>query len=180
MHQPSWVSRSHAGGVFTRFRRAGVPSASVRGALRARQPGQAALEAALTSAIAIMTILTTLQLSLVAAQAFSAAHVARSTARWLAVRMDTTDAAVEAQANTIAANLPGMSGGGLASVTVSPSCTVLVSGICTGREMGNPITVTVNTSLTSVMFLPSSFGIAPFRFTLPTSMPPITYTVLME
>ncbi|HZO28537.1 MAG TPA: hypothetical protein VFH48_21395 [Chloroflexota bacterium] len=42
------------------------------------------------------------------------------------------------------------------------------------------ITVTVNTSLAAVMFLPTSFGIAPFTFTLPSSMPPIAYTVLLE
>jgi hypothetical protein len=94
--------------------------------------------------------------------------------------MDTTDSDVSAQATTIAAGLPGMSGGGLSSVTVSPSCATLTSGICAGRSMGNQLTVTVNTSLTAVMFLPTSFGIAPFIFRLPTSMPAITYTVLME
>ncbi|HZO28538.1 MAG TPA: hypothetical protein VFH48_21400 [Chloroflexota bacterium] len=80
--------------------------------MRARRPGQAAAESALTAAIAIMTILTVLQLSLVAAQAFSAAHVARSTARWLAVRMDTIDSDVVAQATTIGANMPGMAAAG--------------------------------------------------------------------
>lgn len=138
------------------------------------------MEAALTAGIAIMTILVTLQLSLVAAQAFSARYVAQSTARWLAVRMDTIDAAVVAQANVYAASLPGLSGGGLASVTVSPSCAALVSGKCPGRDTGGAVSVTVNTSLAPVMFLPTSFGIPPFAFTLPTSMPAITYTVLLE
>jgi len=32
------------------------------------------------------------------------------------------------------------------------------------------ITVTVNTSLAAVMFLPTSFGIAPFTFTLPSRL----------
>jgi hypothetical protein len=127
-----------------------------------------------------MTILVTLQLSLVAAQAYSASHVARATARWLAVRMDTIDSAVQAQATTFATSLPGMSGGGLASVTVAPSCASLTSGVCAGREVGDQVTVTVNTSLAAVMFLPTSFGIAPFQFNLPTSMPPISYTVLLE
>ena len=180
MHQPSQVNRSRAGGRFRPFRRVGLSSISVRRALRTRQSGQAALEASLTAAIAIMTILVTLQLSLVAAQQFSASHVARSTARWLAVRMDTADPDVSAQAAVFATNLPGMSGGGLSSVTVTPSCPSLTSGICTGRSMGDQIKVTVNTSLTAVMFLPTSFGIAPFRFTLPTSMPAISYTVLLE
>ena len=179
MRQGSTVSRSWVGGVFTRFRRSGVPSVSVRGAVQARRPGQSAVEAALTAAISIMTILVTLQLSLVAAQAFSADHVARSTARWLAVRMDTIDSAVQAQAATTGSNLPGMTG---ATVTVSPSCAALTGtpGICSGRDTGQAITVTVTTSLASVMFLPTSFGVSPFIFRLPSSMPAVAYTVLLE
>src|SRR6188508_2521484 len=109
MHQASPVNRSHARGVFARFCRASLSSVAVGRAMRARRPGQAALEASLTAAIAIMTILATLQLSIVAAQQFSAAHVARATARWLATHMDTTDADVAAQAAVYATNLPGMS-----------------------------------------------------------------------
>jgi hypothetical protein len=30
------------------------------------------------------------------------------------------------------------------------------------------------------MFLPSTFGVAPFQFRLPTTMPTISYTVLLE
>lgn len=162
------------------FRRAGLPSMQPGRALRARRPGQGAVEAALTAAIAVMTILVTLQLSLVAAQAFSAAYVAQSTARWLAVRMDTIDSAVSAQAAVYAANLPGMSGGGLVSVTTNPACAALVSDKCAARDTGMAVTVTVTTSLAPVMFLPTSFGISPFVFNLPSSMPAISYTVLLE
>jgi hypothetical protein len=178
--------QSPAGAISWLFRRAGLCSTRAPGATRARRPGQATVESALTAAIAVMTILTTLQLSLVAAQAFSAAHVARQTARWLAVRMDTTDSAVATQAATFAAELPGLSGGGMSSVTVNPSCAALTppppatGGICTGRDTGVAITVTVNTSLTPIMFLPTSFGISPFIFRLPTSMPATAYTVLLE
>jgi hypothetical protein len=184
MRQASRVSRSPLGGVLTFFRRPGARSDLVRKAMRARQPGQAAVESALTAAIAIMTILTVLQLSLVAAQSFSAAHVARSTARWLAVRMDTTDAQVLAQAQTVAADLPGMAGGGLNAVLVSPSCASLTGspGICSGRDTGTAVTVTVRTSVAAVLFLPSSFGVAPFTFTLPGSAQTLNfaYTVLLE
>src|SRR5690606_7631380 len=105
--------------AFSWLRRwAGLSALPAAGLVRPRQPGQAAVEAALTAAISIVTILATLQLSLVAVQAYSASHVARSTARWLAVRMDTIDSDVAARATVIASDLPGMSGGGLASVTV--------------------------------------------------------------
>jgi len=146
----------------------------------ARRPGQTLAESAITSAIVVMTLLVTLQLSLVAAQAYSAQYVAQSTARWLAVRIDTLDPAVVTQAGAYASGLPGMSGGGLASVTISPSCTALTSGKCANRDVGDPITVTVTSSLTAVMFLPTTFGVSPFRFTLPTTMPAISYTVLLE
>jgi hypothetical protein len=188
MHQGSRGSKHYAGGLFGTFRRTGLRSVLGPGVLRARRPGQAAVETALTAAISIMTILSVLQLSMVAAQAFSAAHVARSTARWLAVRMDTTDSGVTTQAQTLGAGLPGMSGGGLASVSVTPSCANLTppppatGGICTGREQGTAIKVTVNTNVGAVMFLPTSFGIAPFRFSLPASTQTMSfgYTVLLE
>ena len=183
MHRDSTASGSHAGGIAGLVRWAGLSCLPVRGRVPARQSGQAALEAALTAAIAIMTILVTMQLSLIAAQQFSASHVARGTARWLAVRMDTIDSAVVTQAQTYANGLPGLSGGGMSSVTVSPSCIALTGpspGTCAGRDTGVAVTVTVNTSLTPVMFLPNSFGVAPFVFTMPTSMSPVSYTVLLE
>jgi hypothetical protein len=150
------------------------------GAPHARRSGQATVEAALTVMLSISTILVVLQLSLVAAQAFSASYVARTTARWLAVRIDTIDSAVVTQATTSAAGLPGLSSGGMASVTVNPSCAALVSGKCPGRDSGDAVTVSVTTSLATVMFLPTSFGIAPMVFTLPSTMPPIAFTVLLE
>ncbi|MFN8632248.1 MAG: hypothetical protein U0893_00230 [Chloroflexota bacterium] len=130
--------------------------------------------------IVVMVLLVTLQLAIVAAQEFSAQYVAQSTARWLAVRIDTIDSAVVTQAGVYADGLPGMSGGGLASVAVSPSCASLTSGKCAGRDSGDAITVTVTTSLTAVMFLPTSYGPSNFRFTLPSTMPAVAYTVLLE
>lgn len=155
-------------------------SLAASGLVRFRQPGQSVVEAALVAALSVGIVLATLQLSLVAAQAYSASHVARTTARWLAVRMDALDSAVTAQATSVATGLPGMSNGGLASVTVTPACAALVSGKCPGRDTGDAITVTVTTSLTPVMFLPTTFGISPLVFRLPTSMPAIAVTVLLE
>ena len=138
------------------------------------------LEAALTAAISVTTILATLQLSLVAAQTLSTSHVARATARWLAVRMDTTDADVVAQANSVAANLPGMAGGGLSSVTVAPPCSTLIAGRCPGRDAGTPITVTIESDMSAVMFLPTSYGVSPFVFDLPIPSQSVSRTVLLD
>jgi hypothetical protein len=160
---------------------AGLHRAAVR-AVRARRPAQSVAEAALTAMISVMTILVTLQLSLVIAQAFSAMYVAQTTARWLAVRIDTIDDTVKNQAVTYSTGLPGMGSSGLttSSVTISPSCTALSGGKCTNRDSGDAITVSVTASLTAVMFLPTTYGPSNFQFRLPTTMPTISYTVLLE
>jgi hypothetical protein len=132
--------------------------------------------------LSVVTIIVVLQLSLVIAQLMGTAHVARQTSRWLAVRVDTIDSAVVTQANTFATNLPGVGAGGIASVTVSPSCTALTGtpGKCASRTSGDAVTVTVTANLARVMFLPTTYGIAPLQFRLPATMPPIAYTVLLE
>ena len=147
---------------------------------RARRSGQAVVEAAITTMLSVVTIIVVLQLSLVVAQVMGAAHVARQTSRWLAVRVDTIDSLVATQANTFATSLPGVGSGGISSVTISPSCTALVSGKCTTRSSGDAVTVTVTANLARVMFLPTTYGIAPLQFRLPATMPPIAYTVLLE
>jgi hypothetical protein len=175
---PDWAA-------FRRRRIAGssdLRHAVSRGA-RARQPGQSLAEAALTAMISIMTVLATLQISLVVAQAFSAMYVAQTTARWLAVRIDTLDDTVKDQAITFSSGLPGMSGGGLtrAGVSVTPSCTALNgAGKCANRDSGDAISVSITANLTPVMFLPTTFGTGNLVFRLPTTMPTIRYTVLLE
>ena len=85
--------------------------------LRLHSPAQATVEATLTLLLSVVTVIVVLQLSLVVAQLVGTVHVARETARWLAVRIDTIDSAVSTQANTFATSLPGLSGGGISSVT---------------------------------------------------------------
>jgi hypothetical protein len=155
---------------------------AARPALACR-PGQAIVEAALTTLLSVITVIVVLQLSLVVAQVMGAAHVARLTSRWLAVRVDAIDSAVVAQANLFATDLPGVGSGGIASVTVSPSCPALTGpapGKCASRASGDAVTVTLTANLSRVMFLPTTYGIAPLEFRLPATMPPIAYTVLLE
>jgi hypothetical protein len=152
----------------------------IAGPARARRSGQAVVEAAITTMLSVVTIIVILQLSLVVAQVMGAAHVARQTSRWLAVRVDTIDSLVVAQANTFATNLPGVGAGGITSVTVNPSCVALTAGKCASRSSGDAVTVTLTANLAQVMFLPTTYGIAPLQFRLPATMPPIAYTVLLE
>ena len=63
---------------------------------------------------------------------------------------------------------------------MSPSCTALTAGKCASRSSGDAVTVTVVANLSRVMFLPTTYGIAPLQFRLPATMPPVAYTVLLE
>jgi hypothetical protein len=132
------------------------------------------------AAISATTILATLQLSLIVAQAISASHVARTTARFVALRVNETDTDVVAQASAIAANLPGMTDGGMSSVAITPPCAALVAGGCPGRDVGTTITVTVNTNVTTVMLLPIATAVTPLLPDLPPSVHSISYTVQLE
>jgi hypothetical protein len=148
--------------------------------LSAAQRGQTLLEFAVTTTIVVVLLFSVLQLSLIVVQQYGASQVARQTARWLAVRIDTIDADAVAQARTYATDLPGLGATGMTGVTISPSCTTLSGGKCSGRSSGDAVTVTVTTSLAPVMFLPTTYGWAPYQLRFPASLPAISYTVLLE
>jgi hypothetical protein len=148
--------------------------------MAAFQRGQTLVEFALTTTIVVVMMFATLQVSMIVVQQYGVSQVARQTARWLAVRIDTTDAQVLTQARTYATDLPGLDLSSSTAVTVSPSCTSLSGGKCVGRSSGDAVTVAVTTPLTPVLFLPSTYGIAPYQIRFPTSLPAISYTVLLE
>jgi hypothetical protein len=159
----------------------------------AHRRGQATVEAALTSMIVIFTIMFTLQMLLIAAQAFSAMYVAQTSARWLAVNIDATDTDLATRVGTVSAGLPGMGTGapgsttsGILQLTSSPACGSLTppppatGGKCALRNSGNPITVTVRTRLSIVTILPATLGFGSFVYRLPTSLPDISFTTMLE
>src|ERR1700748_1140653 len=74
----------------------------------ARRPGQTMVEFALTSIVVVVMLFALLQISIIVVQQYGASQVARQTARWLAVRMDTIDSDVVTQARTYATDLPGL------------------------------------------------------------------------
>jgi len=157
--------------------------------LSARQRGQSLVEFAFTTTIAISVMMAILQISLIIVQQYSAAQVARRTARYLAVNLDATDATVRSKGVGFASGLPGLDTTGTTWLTTSPSCpganpTAVVDppvdGTCTNRDQGDAVTVTVTYSPSTVMFLPVSYGIGTFRVSFPTGPFTISYTVLLE
>ncbi|MCC6177351.1 MAG: hypothetical protein IT305_18785 [Chloroflexi bacterium] len=147
---------------------------------RARTAGQSIVEMALITPLAIGIVLVTLQTSLIVAQFWGAGHVSRATARWLAVRIDTTDSAVDTYARSLGAPLPGLSGTGITSVAVNPSCPSLSGGKCSARSPGDAVTVTVTAAPARVMFLPTSISVFSSTISLPTTLPPVSTTVVLE
>ena len=143
-------------------------------------PGQAVVEYAIVAAVAVVFSLVSIQYGLIVAQKYGANYVARETARWLAVRIDKTDAEVTTQAQTVRTDLPGLAGSGMGTVTVSPSCAALTASKCSGRSSGDAITVTVNFNPTAVMFLPTSFGFGKWSVQFPTGADSARTTVMLE
>lgn len=158
----------------------GMTGKRVGGLAARKQGGQSLLEFSVSTSVSIVMVMVAIQLALIVVQQFTASYVARSTARWLAVRIDTIDADVATQAATFAVGLPGLTGGGIQAVTVTPSCASLTSGKCAGRSSGDAITVQLTTNISRVMFLPTSYGIAPYKMNLPTSVPALAFTVMLE
>jgi hypothetical protein len=180
MQETSAATVSHDGTDFACSEADDRPFTRPRRHARSRRREHAMLGAALTAAISVTTIVATLQLSLVAAQTLSTSHVARTTARWLAIRMDTADDDVVAQARSIAANLPGLAGGGLSSVAISPPCAALIAGRCPGRDSGTSVTVTIRADMAAVLFLPTSYSVSPFVLQLPIPMQLVSHTMVVE
>jgi len=147
------------------------------------------VEFALTTTIAISVLLAILQLSMIVVQQYSAAQVARRAARYLAVNLDATDTTLRSKGAGFASGLPGLDTTGTTWLTSNPACagphpgTVddpPVSGTCTSRDQGDAVTVTLTFDRSRVMFLPTNFGIGPFRVAFPTGSQTISYTVLLE
>ena len=146
---------------------------------RARgQDGVALVEFALAAPIFLFVLLTGLQFALIVMQDYSVRQVARQTARWVAIHPDNTDASVTAYAKSIA--MPAMRTDAYANVKVTPSCTALVAGRCSGRDAGSMVSVEVTYSLDEALFLPLEFGFGEAKVGFPTKLPPRKVSVMVE
>lgn len=144
----------------------------------ADQRGATMVEFALVMPIFFFIVLIGIQLSMLVVQYYSITHVTRQTARWAGINPDTIDSNIAAYARAI--NLPLVGTDGIASVTVSPSCTTLVSGRCSNRPSGNLITVSITPNVSRATFLPVNFRIGNLSLGLPTTLPAYSVTVMIE
>jgi len=102
-------------------------------------------------------------------------NVTRDAARWVAIHPHVIDSST---VTTVKSRLPaGMTGANL-TLTFSPTCSALSGGVCTSRTTGSSIAATSSYNISSLLFLPSSFGFGSIVVTIPTTLP--TYTITMQ
>jgi hypothetical protein len=102
-------------------------------------------------------------------------NVTRDAARWVTIHPHVIDSAT---VTTVKSRLPaGMTGANL-TMTMAPTCAALTSGKCAGRTTGAQISVTSTYNITSLVFLPSSFGFGSIVVAIPTTLP--TYSIFMQ
>jgi TadE-like protein len=172
---------------------------------RERHDGQALVEFALAFPILAIFIFVVIQLALVLVTYYSETRVVRESARWLAVRSQTTDDSVFAQ-HVQDSLLPGLVG---ASPTVSvctadeiaedPACASDVvyqvgqmrvfftpcsisSGRCThtDRYPGKTLHVAMRYNMSNLFFLPTEFRVGSLSVRLPTQLPKYKASVMVE
>lgn len=140
--------------------------------------GVALVEFGLAAPIFFFVLLVAFQIALILIQAYSVRNVTRETARWLAINPDTTDAALRSR--VVAARMPMMDPAGFTTVSTAPGCRALSGGRCSGRQPGDPVTVTVQYDLASRLFLSPDFGFGELRVTFPTRLAPYSATAMVE
>jgi Flp pilus assembly protein TadG len=141
--------------------------------------GQALVEFALLAPLFLFVVFVALQIGLLMMMYFNVIQVTRETARWVAIRPNTTDANIRAQA--IALMRPGMRAASYTSVTSTPPCASLDSfSRCPARAPGDVLTVEILYNASHVVFLPTEFHLLGGITRIPTQLPAYRVTVMME
>ncbi|MFN8523137.1 MAG: TadE/TadG family type IV pilus assembly protein [Chloroflexota bacterium] len=140
-----------------------------------RQRGGALAEWALTVPVLACFALGCVQFAVLFETYMSVMNVTRDATRWIAIHPHNTDTTL---ATNINSRLPSNLSSSALTLTVSPSCASLTSGQCSGRTPGTMLTVTSTYSITSKLFLGSTFGWGPWTFTVPSTLP--AYSMYMQ
>jgi hypothetical protein len=102
-------------------------------------------------------------------------NTTRDAARWIAVHAHATDADNLA---LVRSRLPAAISSASLTMVVQPACTSLSSGKCTNRPVGTQIYVDSTYTITTHLFLPTSFGYGSMIIRMPTSLP--AYRIYMQ
>ena len=137
--------------------------------------GAALMEMAVFLPLMLVFGLVCIQFAIIFTAYLNMVNVTRDAARWVAIHPHVVDSST---VTTVKGRLPaGMTGGNL-TITFSPACSALSSGLCTNRPTGTQISATSTYNITPLLFLPSTFGFGSIVVTIPTTLP--TYTIFMQ
>lgn len=142
---------------------------------RGKRRGQSLVEMAVFLPLIAFFGLAVVQFAVVFMAYLNVINTTRDAARWIAVHPNVIDST---NITTVKGRLPaGLSSAAL-TLAVSPTCTSLTSGRCSGRTGGTELTVTSTYNITSHLFLPTSFGYGSMVVTMPTTLP--SYSIVMQ
>jgi Flp pilus assembly protein TadG len=139
--------------------------------------GQSVVELALVIPLWTIFAFACFQFAILFLTHISVMKSARDAGRWLAVHPHTLDADTVTGAqsrlppNIRAANL---------GIAISPTCTALTAGRCPNRNPGQQIAMTLTYNYSSLIFLPTTFGVRDVVVRIPTTMPAYTTCVAAE
>ncbi|MCC7370496.1 MAG: pilus assembly protein [Chloroflexi bacterium] len=142
---------------------------------RRAQRGQSLVEMAVFLPLIAFFGLACVQFAVVFIAYINVINTTRDAARWIAVHPHVIDSTNLA---TVQGRLPAALNAAALTMTVSPTCTALTSGKCSGRTGGTQLSVTSSYNIASHMFLPTSFGFGSMVIRMPTSLP--NYTIVMQ
>lgn len=139
--------------------------------------GQNLVEFAITIPVLLVLLLVSVQFALVVMQYYSLMNVTGETTRWLAIRPDTVDADVGTYARTRGMTLDPSR---YTSITTSPSCPVLTGTRCASRNAGDIVSVEIRYDVSSLLFLPTTYGFGAMQVSIPRTLPPYRVSVMIE
>jgi Flp pilus assembly protein TadG len=148
------------------------------------QRGQSVVELAIFMPLILVFSLACIQFAVLFIAYVNVLNVTRDAARWVAIHphvVDGTQSDTSSSGTTIGlikSRLPaGLTSSNL-NLTFTPACASLTSGKCSGRDAGVQISATSTYTITSLLFLPSTFGWGSWQVAVPQTLP--SYTIYMQ
>jgi Flp pilus assembly protein TadG len=162
-----------------------TPSADVLMASRPRAKhtrGQSLVELALVLPVLLFFGLACVQFALLFRAYDDMVNVTRDAARWVAVHPQVVDGSTGVNdgttLGTVRGRLPASIKSSRLTMSITPACAALSSGVCTGRTTGTQIYVDSSYDVSDILFLPTSFGWGTWAVTIPTTLP--HYRIYMQ
>jgi Flp pilus assembly protein TadG len=141
------------------------------------QRGQSVVELAIFLPLLLFFSLVCIQFAIIFIAYMNVLSVTRDAARWVAVHPHVIDSSTIATIKAANRLPPGLTAANL-TLNISPACSSLTNGKCTGRDPGTQIYARSTYVITSHLFLPATLGWGSWTLAIPQTLP--QYTVYMQ